>query len=801
MAEYRPLTKVKSTVARLFQWKKSLALLSLLILLFCFLPDVEFDDPFSPVLLDRNGLLLDARVAQDHQWRFPPQGEDLPEKYLKSLILFEDQRFYRHLGVDPLAVARALFQNVKGGGRVSGASTLTMQVVRLWRRAPRTWLNKLYETLLAVRLELRHTKRDILKLYSIHAPMGRNIVGAESASWLYFGRPLGELSWGESALLAVLPNSPSSLNPGKGRALLLAKRNRLLNRLHENGFINSLTRDLAVQESLPSEKNHLGQRSAVHLLDSLFSGAMKTDQALPLYHSSIDLDLQMRAENVLSRHQRVLSKSRINDACALIIDHGRGEVLAYVGNAAYLDGARDKSAWLDLIQCRRSTGSILKPFLYASMFQEGELTPSQLVEDIPTFIRGFTPQNFSLSYMGAVPAKEALTGSLNIPAVRLLQRHGLQRFYDRLKEMGMNTLHREADGYGLTLILGGAEGSLWNMAELYGRLAQSALGNRPAQGVSPLKGKPGSMAGPQFPIHCGAAWLTLDIMTEVARPGLEGFWQSFASSRLLSWKTGTSQGFRDAWAIGVSPRFTLAVWVGNADGEGRPEITGLGVAAPVLFDLYPLLPAGDPFPVPWGQLKKVTLCRESGMLPGPFCRETMEALVPVSAELRAVCPYHQRIFLDKSGRWRVDSRCEEPYNLKAEDRFVLPPALAYYTERRQPSYRPLPPWRKDCAALYSEQDTMNLIYPPPKGVLYIPTQLDGEPGAVVFRLIHRYAERVVFWHLDDDYLGTTRHFHEMSLSPSPGKHILTLVDEMGTLCQRGFTVVSKEETDSGNPTQ
>lgn len=804
MAEYCPLTWGKRALAGLFRWKKSLAFLFFLILLFLLLPDAQFEDPFSPVLLDRNGLLLDARVASDHQWRFPPQGRELPDKYLKSLILFEDQRFYLHLGVDPLAVVRAALQNLQGAGRVSGASTLTMQVIRLWRRAPRTWLNKMYESLLAIRMELRHSKREILNLYSLHAPMGRNIVGAWSASWLYFGRSLGELSWAESALLAVLPNSPSFLNPGKGREKLLGKRNRLLNRLHEKGYIDSLTRDLAVQEALPGQENSLGQRSAVHLLDTLHSGTMKPDQPHPLYRSTIDRDLQVRAESVLSRHQQALTKSRINDICAVIIDHGRGEVLAYLGNAAYIGGSRDRSAWLDLIQRRRSTGSILKPFLFASMFQEGELTPLQLVEDIPTFIRGFTPQNFSRTYLGAVSAREALAFSLNIPAVRLLQSHGLQRFYDRLKEMGMNTLHRQADEYGLTLILGGAEGTLWNLAEMYGRLAQSALGKKIAPRVSPLANRtrtPGIEPERGFPIDSGAAWLTLDSLTEVARPGLESYWQSFASSRPLSWKTGTSQGFRDAWAIGVSPSHTLAVWVGNADGEGRPEITGMGVAAPVLFDIYQLLPAGEPFPVPWGHLKKVTLCRESGMLPGPYCGETMEVLLPASVRLRSVCPYHQRIFLDRSGRWRVDSRCEEAFNMKAADRFVLPPALAYYTERRHPLYKALPPWREDCAVRSSEQDSMNLVYPPPGGVLYVPTQLDGESGAVVFRLIHRYPERVVFWHLDGDYLGTTRHFHEMSLAPVPGNHLLTLVDEAGEVCRRPFTVLSKEETDSGRGTQ
>lgn len=793
MAERRALKRLRRAGVGLLAWKKSLTLLAVFSIWFYFaLPRLFSGVPFSPVLLDCNGQLLDARVAQDQQWRFPPGSQELPERYLQCLIHFEDRRFYWHPGIDPLAVARAVIQNVRGQDRVSGASTLSMQLIRIWRKAPRTWWNKIYEAILAVRLEFRYSKREILHLYSLHTPMGRNIVGAWSACWLYFGRPLNELSWAESALLAVLPNSPTALNPGKGRDRLKKKRDGLLNRLCRRKLIDTLTRDLAVNEDLPKAAGGLGERRAVHLLDTLHHQVQGSERSYPLYPSTIVLDLQQRAEKVLARHQQNLAKSRIHDLCALIVDHGTGQVLAYLGNAAYLNGGRDQSAWLDLVMCRRSTGSILKPFLYASMLQEGELTAQQLVEDIPTFIRGFVPQNFNRSYLGAVAAKDALAYSLNIPAVRLLQRHGLQRFYDQLKSMGMNTLQRPADGYGLTLILGGAEGTLWNMTELYSRLAQAALGNDRALALSALTATPRQAAAESWPIRSGAAWLTLQALTEVARPGLESHWQSFTSSRLLSWKTGTSHGFRDAWAMGVTPRHCLAVWVGNADGEGRPELSGLNVAAPVLFDLYQLVPAGEAFPAPWRDLKAVTLCRESGFLPGPNCHDTVQALLPAAAEYRSLCPFHERIFLDKSGRFRVDSRCEESYNMQAEDRFVLPPVLAYYSERWRPSFRPLPPWRKDCAEMGGEADAMNLIYPPSGGVVYVPIQLDGQRGAVVFRLVHRYPERLVYWHLDDRYLTATRHFHELELAPEPGKHLITLVDESGVVCRRSFTVIAKE---------
>jgi penicillin-binding protein 1C len=790
--KHQPLILVGRVGAFFFRWKKSVALLSLLAIWFYFsLPAKLFQTPFSPVLLDSVGHLLDARVALDQQWRFPPQGETLPEKYLRSLVFFEDKRFFSHPGVDPLAVIRAFKQNLAGKNRISGASTLTMQVIRLWRKAPRTWWNKLREALWALRLELRCSKNEILGLYALHAPMGRNILGAWSASWLYFNRPLGELSWAESALLAVLPNAPSTLHPGRGREGLRQKRNRLLSRLCAAGIIDELTRDLAMGEDLPPAEGALGQRAAVHLLDTLVQMRDPGDLAYPLYQSTIDYDLQLRAEGLLRSRQRELAKSRINDVCALIIDHETSEVKAYLGNGAYLAGERGQGAWVDLLRRPRSTGSILKPFLYASMVQEGELTPQQLVEDIPTYIRGFSPQNFSRRFLGAVPAREALAYSLNVPAVRMLRRYGLQRFYDRLLEMGMDTLQRSADGYGLTLILGGAEGTVWNIAGLYSRLAQAAMGKGNARPVSALRQSGKGEPAVTWPISRGAAYLTLSALTEPARPGLESYWQTFASSRLLSWKTGTSHGFRDAWALGLTPRYTLAVWVGNADGEGRPEISGLTAAAPILFALYQLVPPGEAFPQPTGDLRALTLCRQSGCLPGPYCHDTVETLLPRDAVFTTLCSHHQRIFVDSTGLYRVDSQCEAVSSMHAQDRLVLPPVVAYYYERWHPEYRPLPPWRADCAASQGDNEAMNLLYPPAGGMVYVPTQMDGQRGAVVFRLIHRYPERTVFWHLDEDFTGSTRHFHELSLAPSPGVHVLTLVDESGAQVRRRFTVLEK----------
>ncbi len=399
------------------------------------LPRELFAPACSTVLYARGGELLGATIAADGQWRFPARSQ-VPEKFRRALVEFEDRRFYSHAGVDPFAVARAIRQNRSAGRVVSGASTLTMQVIRL-SRAPRqrTVGEKLVEMLLALRLEMREDKGAILALFASHAPFGANVVGLDAAAWRWFGRPAQSLSWAESALLAVLPNNPSLMHPGRNRDALAAKRDRLLEALRESGALDDEECRLAKAEPLPPQPRPL-PALAPHLLGGLRG----------LSRSTIDAGLQQRAAAVVGRHGRELARAGIRNAAALVLDVATGEPLAYVGNTGDGPGSQ-----VDIIRSPRSTGSILKPLLYASMLQAGEILPGQLVADVPTRYGGFFPQNMSLGYEGAVPAWRALARSLNVPAVRMLQEHGVDRFAATLKALGMTTLHRPARDYGLSL--------------------------------------------------------------------------------------------------------------------------------------------------------------------------------------------------------------------------------------------------------------------------------------------------------------------------------------------------------------
>jgi penicillin-binding protein 1C len=749
------------------------------------LPQPLFNSPYSSILLDRNNQLLEARIASDEQWRFPP-SETLPSSYIKAVLLFEDKRFYTHSGVDFLALGRATLQNIKAKEVVSGASTLSMQVIRLASdNQSRTLSTKLIETLQALRLEFSYDKQEILNLYASHAPFGGNVVGISAASWRYFGRAPESLSWAESALLAVLPNRPNYLRPGKNQQKLKQKRDRLLTRLQQAGEFDQLQLTLALSEPLPDKILAFPKR-APHLLETLIS--RNFNQAV--IKTSLNSNLQAQVQSVINNYAQRLLNSQITHLAAVVLDNKSGLPVAYIGNSGFSHNPHSGKG-IDLLHRARSTGSILKPLLYATMLQQGEITPLQLVEDTPTKFKGYQPENYDLKFRGVVPAKQALAQSLNIPAVNMLKQYGIKPFYDFLESRGMSTLHRNADDYGLPLILGGAEGTLWEMTHLYMQLARAAQ-SLPAQAISRLPTiaieEPSILDTSH--LGAGAAWLTLNALLEVGRPGSESRWRQFSNSRKVAWKTGTSYGFRDGWAIGTTAEYTIGVWTGNAEGGGVPGLTGTQAAAPLLFELFNLLPKTHWFSKPEYDLRQVRVCKNDGFLATPYCDSKVIDL-PLVSSYSKISPYHMRIHTDVKQHYRVSSACEPVHKLSSLNWFTLPPHVAFYYQKQHSEYRPMPKWRQDCLNFMSAQSPISFIYPHKGTQIYLPTTMDGSRTKMVSELAHQYSASQVYWYLDQEYLGTTQQIHQMEIGPGLGKHELLVVDEAGNQQVLGFEVLSK----------
>lgn len=628
--------------------------------IFC-LPRHLFHVPYSTVVTDRNEELLGARIASDGQWRFPPRNTT-PEKIKECLITFEDKHFYHHWGVNPFAIGRAFYQNVKNKRIVSGGSTLTMQTIRLARNESRTFREKLIEMIWATRLEFRASKEEILSMYISHAPFGGNVVGLDAAAWRYFGHSADDLSWAESAMLAVLPNAPAMIHLSKGRKTLLDKRNRLLKQLLEKKTIDSSTYELAISEPLPDEPHPLPQ-IAPYLVSRFYQ-----ERNGEYSRSTINKGIQTQVEDLAERWSNEFGRSDIRNLAILVIEIPSNQVVAYCGNVHF--DRKQGGNQVDVIQAPRSTGSILKPFLYYAMLQEGSLLPDMLLPDVPVNINGFTPQNFSMQFEGAVPASEALARSLNIPAVTMLQRYGVPKFHSFLQQIGLKTINRSSSHYGLSLILGGAEATLWDVTNAYAMMGRSLL-QLPQRSCSLLL-PTSRITESTDPFQPGAVWQTFDALKEVNRPE-EIDWKSIPSMQTIAWKTGTSYGFRDAWAVGVTPRYAVGVWVGNATGEGKPGLVGAQTAGPVLFDIFNLLPSSSWFTRPAGIFVEAEVCRKSGHLKGRFCDET-DTLLVLPAGLRTeACPYHHLVTLSADKSQRIYENCANTEPTLQKSWFTLPP--------------------------------------------------------------------------------------------------------------------------------
>ena len=766
--------------------KSGVATIALVAYYFC-LQSPLFDKPYATVVESSTGELLAARIATDGQWRFPTQ-DSVPEKFERCITLYEDRHFYRHFGFNPVAMANAAYDNFKAGRTVRGGSTLTQQVIRLSRSQNRNYFEKFIELILATRLEFRHSKEEILALYAAHAPFGGNVVGLDMAAWRYFGVRPHQLSWAESATLAVLPNAPGLIFPGRNSDALKRKRDRLLARLHQSGIIDKATLELAIAEPLPEKPYPLPQ-IAPHLLHRL--GKTQSGKRLS---TTIDASLQARTNDIVARYYQQYKTNEVHNLCVLVVDVKTRNVLAYVGNSP-TDKNHGKD--VDIIGAPRSTGSVLKPLLYASMLDAGDLLPEQLVADVPTQISGYSPQNFNMTYDGAVPASAALSRSLNIPSVLMLKDFGVYRFYDRLRELHLSHITKPPNHYGLSLILGGAESSLWDLVRAYSAMTSTLnhFNTNNAEyrsgeftDLNLISGFKRSFGKPTFDkpvLGAASIYLTYQAMKEVNRPQGDEAWKFYDSSLEIAWKTGTSFGNRDAWAIGTNSRYVVGVWVGNASGEGRPGLTGVESAAPVLFDVFNLLPRSGWFTTPLNDLQEVSVCTRSGFLAGEYC-QSKNVLIPLSARQAKVCKYHKPIHLDKNG-WRVTAECETADNMNTRNWFVLPPVMEWYYKAAHVDYEPLPAYRTDCAP--PDEKRMDFIYPQESGKIYLTKDFDGQVQPVVVKVAYMPKEPL-FWYLNGKFFGQTKIFHEMPVKAGSGRHYLTVVNRQGQEINRWLEIVA-----------
>jgi penicillin-binding protein 1C len=780
------------------------------------LPRPLFPDVYSTALHDRRGALLGAFTARDGQWRIAP-GDSVPERFSRCVQAAEDSRFRFHPGIDLFAVARAIRVNFRHNRRVQGGSTITQQVARLSRRAwgfhgHRGFAEKALEALWALRLEATWSKREILAQWAAHAPFGGNVVGLEAAAWRWYGKAPESLSWGEAASLAALPNSPARLGSVAGQAPLRARRDWILLRLLQSGQIDSMEWSLARSEPLPGAARPLPSR-APHLAELVRAQGPGLD-----WRSEIDGTVQddigrLAADQV--RDLRGIGAHSLSVIAVELVPGHAPAVRAWIGDAAAHDGV---SAPVDMVLAPRSTGSTLKPFLYALALDRGHILPAQWLPDVPARWGDFRPRNSDGAFSGMVPADQALARSLNVPWARVLEEMGPASLLDLLRRSGARHLFRGADAYGVPLVLGGGELCLAELAGLY-----AMLGNRGTS--SPLdlahSGKrflhvPGPGEDREAPslkaaheaflaafgeegrteqiLSPEASWLALEALRKPGRIDEEESWKAFSGGRPLAWKTGTSWGQRDAWAIGVSPRWVVGVWAGNPGGEGRPGLWGSHAAAPLLFRLFPLLP--DSGSSRWferpAHLQAVGICPETGWRRSALCPPGSFAWAPAAGLAAPLDKWHREVHLDSSGLYQVDGNCEPAHRQVVKSWLVLPPAADAYLREAHPDLVPrLPPFRSDCREPEGS-DAIDILVPENGARLTLPVDLDGQRQRVVVELRHRRSLPVRCF-LDGTDLGLSTLTPVWAVQPKPGTHELLCEDAQGVRAASRFSVDWSEE--------
>lgn len=555
------------------KWGVLIAALFIVVMNAAFPPPLDRAQIISPVALDENGIWLSAFTVEDGRWRIKAELDEVDPRYVERLIAIEDKRFFAHSGVDPIAVARAARTWAVTGKAKSGASTLTMQLVRQLEPRPRTLKSKMVESLRAAQIELRLSKREILALYLTHTPYGGNIEGVSAASQTYFGKPPTRLTDAQIALLIALPQAPEARRPDLRPKAARAARDTILTKLERAGQITPRQRDEAIEEGVSTNRHdfpQLGWLTAHHLKSE---GQSRVRTTLVVKHQS---DMETLARNFVSTRD-----SDVNVAI-LVIENETHAVRASVGSAG-----RDRpGGWIDMTRRARSPGSTLKPFIYGMAFDEGIAAPGSTIRDAPTRFGTYQPENFTKRYHGDVTIAEALQHSLNVPAVAALDQIGEKRFEAALRLSGANiSVPKRGDGQtGLAIALGGAGLSAEHLGLLYAALANKGKAAPLRWTADQKPASPYRLVAPH-----SAAQITSVLRQAPTPPGRVPAWLS-AGAPPIAYKTGTSYGFRDAWAAGYTDAWTVIVWVGRADGAPRPGQTGRLTAAPLLYDVFAALP-------------------------------------------------------------------------------------------------------------------------------------------------------------------------------------------------------------------
>lgn len=755
---------------RLRRWAKRAAItavggfLAFLLLDLC--APLPAPKPYSRIVYARDGSMLHAQLSRDDKWRMHTRLDEVPPALLQSLVAKEDQYFWYHPGVNPFALVRAAFSNTFSGARVSGASTITMQVARMLEPKPRTFWSKLQEIFRAFQLEWHYSKNEILEMYLSYLPYGGNVEGVKAASHLYFGRSPQRLSLSQAIVLTVIPNRPNSLRPDQHPEALRAARDKWARRFAEEGIFDQEALADALREPVAAQRLELPTIAPQFCLRML---ASRPGESL---WTSIDPRIQAQSALLLRNHVQRAQRVGVRNGALLVVDNATMEVLAYCGSADFADKIAEGE--VDAVRALRSPGSTLKPFLYASAFDRGLLTPKMKVLDVPFEAGGYMPVNYDKTCTGEVSAEYALRHSLNLPAVRLLDQMGMHGFVQALTLMGFQGISRDRQDMGLSVVLGGCGVRLDELVPAYAAFARGGQ-LRPLR-FDPLPraaGRPLALCSPE------SAYLVTDILAGLERPDLPQDLLDRSKLPRIAWKTGTSFGRRDAWAIGFNPRYTIGVWMGNMDGSGVQGLSGASTATPLLVELFSALSAGQDkvwFKQPDG-IEKRQVCSVSGRLPGAHCPHTYTDLRIRARSPLGACTHARTYYTDLRGEMRYCPACLPATGWQLLELNALDPELLGWMQRKGMQVQLPPPHNPACTAVFAGAGP-SIVSPRADGKYLIP---QGE-GLVLHAAAAATTSRL-YWYANDAFLGSTASDGKLAFTPPSGRVKIGCMDDQGQMAR------------------
>jgi penicillin-binding protein 1C len=736
------------------------------ILLFFVLLDLLFPLPqqkeFSKQILAKDSTLLTAYLTADDKWRLKTEARDVSPELVKAIIEKEDNWFNWHLGINPLSLIRALYKNVTSGEIQSGASTITMQLARMLEPKERTYLNKIAEMFRALQLEIKYSKEEILELYLSHLPFGGNIEGVTSASFIYFNRPPGKLSLAQSIMLAVIPNDPNSLRLDRSGEEIVKRRNFWINKFKTDKIFPS--KDLKDALDEPIEKN----RFAIPVIAPHFSYYTKENSDGDILNTTLDLKIQQTAENILLHNVRKVFYKGITNGSVLVIDNNSSSVVAYCGSADFYD--EGSFGQVNGITAIRSPGSTLKAALYASAFDNGNLTPQTKFADIPTDFHGYQPENYDLKFYGNISADFALVNSLNIPAVKLLEKVGLNNFVNLLERSGFNQIQKKKAKLGLSLILGGCGTNLFELTRLF-----TAFANKgklyPISFILNEEKKEGIQIFSE-----SSSYLIAKILSGINRSDIADL-SNYTKLPKFAWKTGTSYGKRDAWAIGFNPNYTIGVWMGNFNGIGSPNLSGAEVAVPLLFDLFSAIDYDSNvkwFDFPEGLYER-DVCSESGLLPTQYCKNLIKDYAIVDGSHNEKCNIHKPVYVNLNESIHYCTGCLPVSGYKKVVYQVYMPELTVWLSQNQHDIQMPPEHNPDCNSKFAQEGPK--ILSPAEDYEYLLEENSGQEILLLAASDSRVQTH--YWYINDRFYMKCKPGERVFLSPKEKDLKITCLDDKG----------------------